>query len=409
MEKRTNKVEKMIKDFESKKRNIQNSYSKDQFKEMQNLDKQIAEIKRKQEENSKKDFTRENLHIQRLEEELNRVNPMDRELIAQYKESIKEASKPIREMEEEKNKAIKEIEEKESKKQELLLSIKNEQTTNKNNIERATREAEDELRGSLTREKMSIESDIEKKQLNMQQVLLKIKNFKYKYEEKDGVKIPLNGDKLKSMNDEYNKMQDELNDLKKAKKMCEGKLEEFKLLDIKRMEKINNILNEKTIKTNDEKGKNGENGNHENGGNGNHENGGKDDGEGNKDKITSIKIDERQGNIYVETNRPDKKLDLSLEDAFRNKKSLYKRLDIKKICREIAGNRIKGRMLSMRVNPAIVASFGALYPDSEQLKSYIASLKTKKELPFELLHDLRNSRIKHWKENKNAYLCFSRR
>ena len=65
----------------------------------------------------------------------------------------------------------------------------------------------------------------------------------------------------------------------------------------------------------------------------------------------------------------------------------------------MAGGRIQGLLLGTKVNPAIIY---ALRKDPKEIKEYITSLKEKKELPFELFHDLRSSslsvmnRVKMW-------------
>ena len=60
------------------------------------------------------------------------------------------------------------------------------------------------------------------------------------------------------------------------------------------------------------------------------------------------------------------------------------------MCREIAGGKIKGALLKRKINPEIVA---VLENDTKQLKEYISSISEKKDLPFELVHNLENTSI----------------
>lgn len=101
-------------------------------------------------------------------------------------------------------------------------------------------------------------------------------------------------------------------------------------------------------------------------------------------KIKSISINESEGNILYE-DESGRKEELSIIEVLENKKSQFKRLDIKNICKEIAGGRLKGMLLGRKVNPEIVS---VLQNDPEQLKDYIASIYQNKELPFELTHNL---------------------
>ncbi len=116
------------------------------------------------------------------------------------------------------------------------------------------------------------------------------------------------------------------------------------------------------------------------------------------DKIASIRINERSGIIYTKT-ESGKVEGIALAEAIYHKKSLHAILKIGDICKEVAGGRIKGLLLGTKVNPAIVY---ALRKEPKQIENYITCLKEKKELPFELVHDLRDSslsimnRVKMW-------------
>lgn len=111
----------------------------------------------------------------------------------------------------------------------------------------------------------------------------------------------------------------------------------------------------------------------------------KDKEEKSSNKITYIGIYEGDGNIYYE-NENGNRDSISIAEVLESKKSQFSRLDIKNICKEIAGGKIKGLLLGRKVNPEIVS---VLQNNPEQLKDYITSIYQKKELPFELTHHLR--------------------
>lgn len=110
----------------------------------------------------------------------------------------------------------------------------------------------------------------------------------------------------------------------------------------------------------------------------------KDKGEKPSNKIIYIEIQEADGNIFYkdENGKEDK---ISIAEVLENKKSQFKRLDIKNICREVAGGRFGALRLRRKVNPEIV---GVLQHDPEQLKDYVTSIYQKNKLPFELTHNL---------------------
>lgn len=105
-------------------------------------------------------------------------------------------------------------------------------------------------------------------------------------------------------------------------------------------------------------------------------------GNSSKNSITNIKILEGKNKIYCEYESGNKK-EYDIDEVFENKKELFKKLDIRKKCKEITGK--TGLLLMSKLNPEVVK---ALEDDSVALKSYIKSIYEKKELPFELTHDL---------------------
>ena len=108
-----------------------------------------------------------------------------------------------------------------------------------------------------------------------------------------------------------------------------------------------------------------------------------------KTTVTSISINEKDGKARVITS-DSKKHDHWIESTLRHKGDNYTNLKVKELCREIAGGRVKGVLLGAKVNPTIVH---ILREDPEAVKNYIECLHNKKELPFELSHDLTDSKL----------------
>ena len=106
-------------------------------------------------------------------------------------------------------------------------------------------------------------------------------------------------------------------------------------------------------------------------------------------KIQRISIDEKEGKIYTKT-EVGKASEQFIHSSLWSKKENYEKMGIKEMCKEIAGGRVSGLLLRAKVNPAIVHS---LMNEPETLKEYISCLHEKRELPFELVHDLRNSKL----------------
>ncbi len=108
-----------------------------------------------------------------------------------------------------------------------------------------------------------------------------------------------------------------------------------------------------------------------------------------ENRIIDIVITEKEGliacrNAKGEINRR------GIQEVFETKKDKFKRLQINKKCKEIAKNPVSVFFLKRKVNPAIVA---VLEHNEEQLTEYISSLYNEKELPFGLVHDLRDTNI----------------
>ena len=109
-----------------------------------------------------------------------------------------------------------------------------------------------------------------------------------------------------------------------------------------------------------------------------------------EEKVKYIEILEKEGNINYYIDGDEQEHTIPIQQAFEEKKEKFKRLGISEMCKEIAGGRIKGALLKRKINPEIVAVLGN---DTEQLKEYISSISEKKNLPFELVHNLLNTNI----------------
>ncbi len=241
MGERVKKVNETIKSFEEEKKNIANKYN----------EKSITDEIKKVDENLKNvnsTLKIKKLHIERLEDELKAISPKQKDLIEEYKKVIEEAKRDPEFL-----KIASELNDYIDKKEELSKKLLKNKKDNEKLIKKETREAEDKLRANLTQEGMRIDKDITETKLKMDSVLVELDNLKLKYEEKDGVEIPVNGDKRRNLYQKYYELNDALKDLKEAKKMCESKLKEFKDRDDKKAEEFSKILNETRNTQNSEK------------------------------------------------------------------------------------------------------------------------------------------------------------
>ncbi|MFR5509072.1 MAG: hypothetical protein ACLTKT_07760 [Clostridia bacterium] len=109
-----------------------------------------------------------------------------------------------------------------------------------------------------------------------------------------------------------------------------------------------------------------------------------------EEKVKYIEILEKEGNINYYIDGDEQEHTIPIQQAFEEKKEKFKRLGISEMCKEIAGGRIKGALLKRKINPEIVAVLGN---DTEQLKEYISSISEKKNLPFDLVHNLLNTNL----------------
>lgn len=127
--------------------------------------------------------------------------------------------------------------------------------------------------------------------------------------------------------------------------------------------------------------------------------------------VKYIEILEKEGNINYYIDGDEQEHTISIQQVLEEKKEKFKRLGISDMCKEIAGGRIKGALLKRKINPEVVA---VLEHNTDQLKEYINSISEKKNLPFDLVHNLLNtnllSKIKlnrfvKAEEKAGAYIC----
>lgn len=427
MGERVEQVQKMIKSFENSQKRIARKYNdKDIKNEIKDIDNALDEINQK--------LKVKDLHIQRLEEQLQQVSPSERDLVEEYKNAIEKAKS---EYEEEKQNSG--MQKYLDKKEELSIKLNSDKTNNEKLIKQEVRNAEDKLRAKLTQEGIKLDNEINKTELNMKLTLADMNDFKYQYEEKNGARIATNGDEYREINEKYENLKVELTELKNAKQLCESKLQEFKDRDAKEAEKISkawndakkqedlqvetekketeqkmeplntdnlfqeledekNVENEKEEKNvenieNKKDEKNVENEKAEE-----NKNDGKNETNSynfdwmsdiKESKLVSININEGEGIVYSKT-EDGKITKYDINEILKEKRKLYKNEFVKDICEEIAGGTFGGRILSAKVNPAIVK---VLENNPKMLEKYIGCLNDKEELPFELTHDLRDSQL----------------
>ena len=247
MGKRLEEIQKIVEDYQKQQKEIDNK--------LNNVDllEKIEEINKK--------LRPSELHIQRLEEELENIPSSEKDLIAEYKKKIEQEKNPKLQGEEGFNKDAhydlerrKYLDEKKKLEEELSIRKNDKDMVKANSVELL--DLETKQRAILTQESIAIDNDIKKVELNMQMVAMDLHDFKYEYEEKDGMRIPKNGDEYRKITDKYTKLQDELQDLKEAKKLCEEELKKFQEKDAEKMKSFTKAWNDvKESKANDEEEK----------------------------------------------------------------------------------------------------------------------------------------------------------
>lgn len=104
-----------------------------------------------------------------------------------------------------------------------------------------------------------------------------------------------------------------------------------------------------------------------------------------KSFIPIMYISEADNKIGYYSNEQGDSHNSTVKQALKEKKAKYNRLNIKEICKEIAGKRIASVLLYRKVNPRIIK---ALEDDPEMIHNYIKAIHNKEPLPFKLIHDV---------------------
>lgn len=71
--------------------------------------------------------------------------------------------------------------------------------------------------------------------------------------------------------------------------------------------------------------------------------------------------------------------------ALIEKRETYKKLRIKDMCKELAGNRVSATLLCRKINPRIIS---VMKNEPQMVYAYVKAIHNKEELPFTLFHEL---------------------
>lgn len=362
---------------------------------------------------------RAKLHLERLQEELAGVT--DSSIIDEYNKQIKNAQDQLQQ----ENEQLSILEQ---EKEKMIVEKKKNERNVREVIKNKINELQDKTRKELVAKKNEIDLNIKKNKLAYENIKIQMEEFEYEYDENG---VPTNGDVFRKMQEDLINISNQTKDLEEMSKQCEehrqklitpyqmpaelpddkvynvdfkkiekvqqqdeginrdygnislkdetgvGKVknnQEKELTDIEKQNIINKIKEEMLNSNNDYKNIHLQ-----------------------ADKtirnevetIATININEKEGMVYT-TTKDGKKIEVSLEEILERKKATFKRLQVKDICKEVAGGRIKGLLLGTKVNPAIIHT---LRNNPDMIETYIECLNEEKELPFELTHDLRESKL----------------
>ena len=187
----------------------------------------------------------------------------------------------------------------------------------------AKRELRDEKSKYFTQTKMKLERSRKQLEIDMQRTLFKMRDFEYEYEEKDGVRIPLNGDEFRKINEKYDKQIEKMKDIDEAISLCD---EQNELVNKELEEEVKGI--NKVISRQDEKEKLEE---------ARLKNQKKEESEAEKDESeveqeeseNDIKIDDLEDKINKESNKIINDTEKNIEDDGRNERKEAKKRKIK--------------------------------------------------------------------------------
>lgn len=187
----------------------------------------------------------------------------------------------------------------------------------------AKRELRDEKSKYFTQTKMKLERSRKQLEIDMQRTLFKMRDFEYEYEEKDGVKIPTNGDEFRKINEKYDKQIEKMKDIDEAISLCD---EQKELINRELEEEVKGI--NKVISRQDEKEKLEE---------ARLKNQKKEETEAEKDEseveqeeiVNDIKIDDLEDKINKESDKIINDTEKDIEDDGRNERKEAKKRNIK--------------------------------------------------------------------------------
>ena len=213
-------VKSMIADYEKQKRQIDRNNSDINLKkQVEDIDKQLKPI---------------DLHIQRLEEEKknvlsNTTNAFEsKQLADEYDRQIAAAKNdPTYGKLNNQKKILND---------QISIGRKDRQDSR----EKQNRDLDDNMLRRFTQESMSIDSDIKSANAKVQAKLAEMSSYKYQYDANGNV---INGDGYRKLVEEYRVMQDNLRELKQAKELCDKTKAEINQRWQKRVEPINNAIN----------------------------------------------------------------------------------------------------------------------------------------------------------------------
>lgn len=392
-----NQTENIIKDYEKKEKNFvkteKNTDYLNKMKEIKDVEIELNKML---------------LHIERLEMEKNNIS--DFQVKDECDRQIKETKK---EMETRKT----ELENLKQEKENLLVEKRKNEKVLRENICKEVNELQDKTRKELMTQKKEIDTEIAKKKMELEVKKFELSQFNYKYDENG---VPINGHEFKKMQDDQQTLFSDIKELENLSLKCEEYREKlidpFKMppelpddevyVDFQKETQKDSFENDNVKKTTEVDKENADiikgikNEMAEN------ERNYKDihlqdenilkqvpkvSGLKSKvfDRIEYIEINEKDEKVYYKDSTGEEQ-EISTNIA---KKELFKDLKIADICEEIAGAVFPGLLLKRKVNPNIVS---VLKDNPEQLREYIKNLREKKNLPFELVHNLEG--INLWKK-----------
>ena len=98
------------------------------------------------------------------------------------------------------------------------------------------------------------------------------------------------------------------------------------------------------------------------------------------EKDKKVKLYNTQGEIEKEI------LSINGISGYFDRMELYKKTDVRRICKELTKNKKEFKKLKKKINPNILKAYSM--KSYELVEEYIKSIKEEKELPLEVIHDL---------------------